>query len=216
MNGGLRYDLGRVAQWAVPLTMLSMAMEVVLLATSAQALWFVSQVEAGVLEGDALTLAADRVDQYALIAGIGYLAVVITAYIANGIWIYRASWNARQLQPFAGRITPGWAIGWFFVPFLSLWKPYLAIKETWAASLRAAEVPVWMGWWWAAWIVANVLGQISFRMSKSVTTMDDLRMVAWIDVVSALTGLCAGYLFLRIIRAISSAQMVRRPEEAFE
>lgn len=216
MNGGLRYDLAKVAAWSVPLIVLVMVMDVVVLASSANTINFVHRVDSGALQADALTAAAELVDRYALVVGIAYLVVVICAFIANGIWIYRASWNAGQLQPFPGRITPGWAVGWFFVPIMLLWKPYQAMKETWAASVPATTLPGWLGWWWAAWVSGNILGQISLRMSKTITTYEDVRMVAMIDALSSVISLVAGFLFLKIVREVSRAQAGRRPESVFE
>ena len=30
--------------------------------------------------------------------------------------------------------TPGWSVGWFFVPIMNPWKPFQAMREIWQAS----------------------------------------------------------------------------------
>ena len=73
-------------------------------------------------------------------------------------WIHRANHNARQLGATGMQFTPGWAVGWYFVPIAWFWKPYQAMTEIWRASRNPAD---WRGepasplliWWWILWIV---------------------------------------------------------------
>ena len=57
-------------------------------------------------------------------------------------WIHRANHNARQLGADDMRFTPGWAVGWYFVPIAWFWKPYQAMKEIWLASANPSD---WRG-----------------------------------------------------------------------
>ena len=73
-------------------------------------------------------------------------------------WIHRANHNARQLGAADMQFTPGWAIGWYFVPIAWFWKPYQAMREIWRASRnpadwRGAPVSPLLRWWWVLWIV---------------------------------------------------------------
>ncbi|MXW55442.1 MAG: DUF4328 domain-containing protein [Gemmatimonadales bacterium] len=73
-------------------------------------------------------------------------------------WIYRANDNARQLGAAEMRFTPGWAVGWYFIPIAWFWKPYQAMTEIWRASVnpsdwRATPVSPLLRWWWGLWIV---------------------------------------------------------------
>ena len=57
------------------------------------------------------------------------------------------------------RFTPGWAVGWYFVPIANLWKPYQAMKEIWRASKnpgnwQAETTSGFLGWWWFWWIIS--------------------------------------------------------------
>ncbi|MYL07577.1 MAG: DUF4328 domain-containing protein [Gemmatimonadales bacterium] len=76
------------------------------------------------------------------------------------MWIYRANYNARQLGAADMRFTPGWAVGWYFIPIGWFWMPYLAMREIWRASVNpadwgAAPVSPLLRWWWGLWIVAR-------------------------------------------------------------
>ena len=75
-----------------------------------------------------------------LVLGFGLLTVIV--YIATVVfflmWLYRAHEN---LQAFGVRknqleYSSGWAVGSFFVPFVSLVVPYRAIRELWQGAYR--------------------------------------------------------------------------------
>jgi Domain of unknown function (DUF4328) len=66
--------------------------------------------------------------------------------------------------------SPGWAVGFYFIPVVALWKPFLAMKEIWSASEapgdrarnspRVLKIPWLLASWWAAFNV-YVAGRIS-------------------------------------------------------
>ena len=95
--------------------------------------------------------------------------------VAFSMWIYQANATAHQLGAQGMQFTPGWAVGWFFIPIGNLFKPYQVAQETWKASdpampldrptaWRAIRGSSLIGLWWTAWIISNVLYQISFRV----------------------------------------------------
>jgi hypothetical protein len=61
------------------------------------------------------------------------IGVTLVSYVVVGRRIYRTNVNAPTFND-GMSVTPGWAIGWFFVPVANLFKPYQAMKETWIAS----------------------------------------------------------------------------------
>jgi len=73
-------------------------------------------------------------------------------------WIYRTNKNLHVLSSWSMRFTPGWAIGWYFIPIANLFKPYQAMKEIWQVSHREANGNhMLLNWWWFLWIVSGVL-----------------------------------------------------------
>src|SRR5262249_29946861 len=46
------------------------------------------------------------------------------AGIALLVWVYRANRNARALGAEGLAYSPGWSVGWFFVPLANLVMPY--------------------------------------------------------------------------------------------
>jgi len=103
---------------------------------------------------------------------------MIASFVFIGMWIYRAAWNARSL---AGArqldFTPGWSVGWYFVPFANLWKPYQAMKEIWRASARpdkveAAPTTAWLPLWWCLWLAFNIVSNFASRKAWKAQTAE--------------------------------------------
>ncbi len=96
-----------------------------------------------------------------LLTGVGFLR-----------WIHRAHVNARALGAAGMTISPGWAVGWFFIPIMNLWKPFHAMKELWQASTNPnswqneSPAPI-VNTWWTLWLLSNLLGQIALRLALS-------------------------------------------------
>ena len=97
-------------------------------------------------------------------AGLALLLAIGSA-ISWCMWQHRAHRNLRPLARSGLEYTPAWAVGWWFIPVASLWKPYGAVRELWKASdpgsdsLAWRSVPTWsaIGWWWAAWLASTVV-----------------------------------------------------------
>jgi hypothetical protein len=66
------------------------------------------------------------------------------------VWIYRAASNVRALGRTEMTISPGWCVGWFFIPFANLFMPARAMGEIATASAedeRASRPPAVIAWW---------------------------------------------------------------------
>src|ERR1043166_6019302 len=54
--------------------------------------------------------------------------IQVSFFIFLGItflrWIHRANKNLHCLSTEVMRLSPGWAIGWYFIPVANLFKPY--------------------------------------------------------------------------------------------
>src|SRR5438874_1023530 len=95
--------------------------------------------------------------------------LLIVCFFVVGRWIYRASINAHALGS-EMTITPGWAVGWYFVPFANLVKPFHAMREIWLASHESdasyeERVPL-LAWSWGLWITTNILANAAWRLGE--------------------------------------------------
>ncbi|HHL31367.1 MAG TPA: DUF4328 domain-containing protein, partial [Oceanospirillales bacterium] len=79
---------------------------------------------------------ADQLEMFQGLVAIFYLIIFLISAIIILNWLYKANQNAHQLGAKNMQFTPGWSIGWYFVPLASLFKPYQAMKELWQTSIK--------------------------------------------------------------------------------
>ena len=220
----LPYDLTRLARWCAGLLTALLALEVLFGLSLIYSIVDVNRALSGETIETVMFLDEEswRSDVAITAVSIVYGLAFVTALISNGIWIYRASANAGAIAPSETRIKPGWAVGWYFVPFANLWMPYRAMSETWEATMdvsgaQEAGVPRWFAGWWACWVIANILSTIADNALGDNYTLEDVVTSNTIYLVNGVLSLVAIYLFRRIIREVSEAQALsgRRLEEVF-
>jgi Domain of unknown function (DUF4328) len=109
------------------------------------------------------------------------LLVMLVAWIVSAIpysfWVYRANKNAHLLGAEGMKHTPGWAVGWTFIPFANLLKPYFVLDELWKASKdtsfwQAQPSSQLIGWIWVFLIAGGILSRVGTRFFESATTYD--------------------------------------------
>jgi hypothetical protein len=169
-------DLTTLTQWVKGLLVFSLLLDVIAVGSGVMEFSFLQNVAAGSLAGDFAEHATAN-DNRQMTIGVAQLVLYITTGIVFLSWIYRANGNARALGAKDMRFTPGWAVGWYFVPIMSLWKPFQAMREIWQASAapgnwQSVQTPPLLGWWWALYLGANILGQIGLRLSKNIDSVD--------------------------------------------
>jgi hypothetical protein len=91
----------------------------------------------------------------ALIVLLSILPILLAA-VAIGFlgWVHRLTVVARG-RGARLEITPGWAVGWYFIPLANLVLPWKHLREV-ARSLPAARLPP-IDAWWAALVGVLVL-----------------------------------------------------------
>lgn len=207
----MMYDLRVTARWVNGLLIASMVAEVAYLLHTLWFLNFLNALAGGRIDEFAAEERGAQIDALGGLVGLGYLAIFIACVIASGMWIYRASHNAGRLAPVQGRTTPGWAVGWFFVPVANLWKPYQAMRQTWNSTFRPSgdidqAGPPRLRWWWGTWIVSNILANISFRLSMRADDIETFTVAAFADVIGAPITIASVVLFRNIVNSVTDGQ----------
>jgi len=109
------------------------------------------------------------------------------------VWQHRAQGDlfARRLPDI--RYTPGWSVGWWFVPGANLVLPYLCMRELFGRAGAPVEDPAvrrdWrLGAWWATYLGSIALGVIGGASAMAAATsrpqLDpiDPGQTAWVTV----------------------------------
>jgi hypothetical protein len=152
---------------------------------------------------------------------VGIAALLhLVAFAISGFlilrWIHRVNSNAQTWSSTMG-VSPGWNVGFFFIPIANLWKPFQGVRETWEASQSGPDylVPTWVRWWWACWLATSILGNISFRIELQGSTASAAAFGAAIDVVTGIIGIPLALLLIRLIRELTAAQESRQHGDTF-
>ncbi|MEI9905859.1 MAG: DUF4328 domain-containing protein [Asticcacaulis sp.] len=90
------------------------------------------------------------------------VAMMIASGVVSLCWVYGACRNAHVLRP--GGVTSFAGLGRrrFFVPVVSLWKPYQTLNDIWNASLGPVNgaypksTPL-ITTWWIGFIAGNLI-----------------------------------------------------------
>ena len=110
------------------------------------------------------------------------------------MWTYRSARNARLLEGRMSAISPGMAVGAYFIPFYNWVGPFLAMKGVAQVIQRFSKGPeVWLGVWWAAWLFGGIVG-VAHRISQSLESLYVL------EVTSALAQILTAALVIRLTR----------------
>ncbi|HVZ30091.1 MAG TPA: DUF4328 domain-containing protein [Asticcacaulis sp.] len=138
-----------------------------------------------------------------LLGVVAILLFVIGLFIGGVVslcWVYGACRNAHVLRPAAKFSTPGWAVGWFFVPIASLYKPYQALRDIWIASYGPVNgqylkgPPLIVLWWWS-FLIGNLILDFAKDTGEGIVyapTLNNWMMVAGL----LITGLSTAAFFV--------------------
>jgi hypothetical protein len=129
------------------------------------------QLETGKATAD--QLATDDPVQEAL--GLLQAGLGIVTGITFLRWVYRAYKNIQGFGAENLKYTPGWAVGYYFMPILGLIRPVQVMNEIWRASENPRDwrhrPGSWLiGSWWALFLVYTVVTQIALQLSIQAST----------------------------------------------
>ncbi len=158
---------------------------------------------------------ADANDSRERIIAIIYLIAFIISAITFIQWFRRAYFNLHikvngLLQP------EGWAAGSWFVPVISLYRPYQIMKELYEEtaefltkkgfSFNSNLSTRFLGWWWALWITNNVIGQFVFRYSMRAESIDELTVSTVAGMIGDIVGIPLALITIKVIKNYSSVE----------
>lgn len=152
------------------------------------------------------------------LAGIGLFVALIVSVVLVARWIYLVTANAHVLSE-EMTITPGWSVGWYFVPIANLFKPFQAMKETWMASHyrggRYSEpTPSLLGWWWGLWLATNLLSNVAMQLEmRSDGAIPSGVFV--LDVVVAVLNVPLCLVLIEMMRRLCRVQLQAIHDETF-
>ena len=210
------------ANWTVGLLVTTCIAYALHMALTFELLGLVSQQQAGQFVSRAeLNDAMQSLD--------GMLILLVLVYIPTMVlflmWTHRASRNLQSLGSHGQRFSPGWAVGWWFVPIMFFFRPYQVMAEIWRGSdpnmpwgsnvdWKEAPVSALLAWWWLLWVASNLVGSIagySFGFTGAFDTdaIPSSAALRW-DVLASALVICDGVLAILVVRRITNREEEKR------
>jgi len=195
------------------LLIIGLVTQLALAAASSQELW------TGVLTPEALE------DPNVILVGlVALLFLVIWALVFLLCVVYtcritfRMMKNLEALDAPGMRTSPTMAVVWYFIPIANLYLPFRAFKQIWDGTFSLTSEPapgdgVALAWW-ITWVLSNITGSISFRMSLQAGGMNEIGpsnpelylSSLWVGLASSLLGAISCWFMLKSFGPVSRAQ----------
>ena len=153
----------------------------------------------------------DTTAMFYAFALIGLALGFLISVIGVGMWIYRAHATLRETGREDLEYSPGWAVGWFFIPLANLWMPYQAMRALWNESHLTDEgygnePPGELWQWWASWIGFSILSNFAARLTEA-SDGSFVQAGLVLDILSSMFSIVSALLLYRIIESITQAQI---------
>jgi len=214
---------GRLTTWIKYLLYVQVALALIAIGSNLMEYQLLTDFQNGVYFNQEMAVAdAESNDKRQQIIAFSYLAVFIISGILILKWIYQSNQNARYLGAKDMTFTPAWSIGFYFIPIVSLWKPYQAMKEIWQASQnpnnwQLEKAGPILGIWWFFWIANSVVGQVVFRMSRraqEISEIMNVNLVSQVFEVLSISLVIVTWLLINNISNMQKAQLEGDVEKA--
>lgn len=146
------------------------------------------------------------------------IASFILSTIFFLIWVYRSYSNLSPLKARNLEFSPGWAVGWWFIPFANLVKAYQVIRELWSASdpdinldldfrPRASSGNMVLGFWWGTYLFGNFVLRFSDTTAKD---LDSYKGAVFFYLVGNAIEIISAMLLILIVNDITDRQLQRK------
>jgi hypothetical protein len=155
------------------------------------------------------------------LVGGGEFLITIATYVVFCRWIVLAHRNLTGLGARYVEFTPGWAVGWFFIPIATLWKPYQAMRMLWrySCSVNQPEIqdnPAVLPAWWTLWIISSLLANFTMRLTWRADTIEEIDLATRLTIGNCVVDVILYPVAAALIGRIWQAQLAQRehPEVA--
>jgi hypothetical protein len=204
---------------SIGLVVLSLVFGLIAIVSDAMEINLINQVISGEFVSDAALDANDQrqVTVYWLSLGTYFLAIAAFMF-----FIHRVASNlpeVNHLDRWSQKFSPGWSVGWFFIPFANFVQAPRVVAELWKGShpsygLRNqrswTECPVtkviWL--WWALVVISGIMNW-SLRSIDDDSTLEDYVSAIEAVIVAEVLFLLAGIAVIWLIKTIAANQIMK-------
>ncbi|MFD6973818.1 DUF4328 domain-containing protein [Streptomyces sp. NPDC059979] len=147
-------------------------------------------------------------------------ALIVTGIVFI-VWFHRVRTNAEVFAPGTDKLSLGWAIGAWFIPFANLWLPYRIAVTTWGSSTPLGadggyrRFPLTLvNLWWGVFVLSRVLGWyggMSYSRAQSPEAVRDAATTMLVGDVLDIVAAVLAVLFVRRLTAMQHARAAQGP-----
>ena len=199
------------ARWTTYLLYACIATDVIAIASGLAQRTLLSRLAAGEELSPGEADANDA--RHGAIGTVQTLAFIIAAVIWL-VWLHRAYSNLGAIGTRKSRFTSGWAVGYWFVPFINLVRPYQIVVDLWlrSDSLNSQDSaldlarPSIISWWWGVYLLFGLGGRLVVSYAQSAQSLSQLLQMTDIDMSVDAIGIVAALLAIAVVRGIDQRQ----------
>ena len=165
--------------------------------------------------GEISTETATANDTREQIIGIIYLIAFVISGVTFIQWFRRAYFNLHLRVNHLSQ-TEGWAAGSWFVPIVSLFRPYQIMKELYqetkellvkkGLSINENFATASLGWWWTLWIINSAIGQFVFRYSMKAESIDEFTISTVASMIGNIVGIPLSIITVKVIKDYANVE----------
>ncbi len=170
-------------------------------------------------DADAIMAKAEMLDSLVSVIGLLGLALYIMAIVLFVRWfrVMADDLHARGKL----NVTVNAAIWSWFIPVVSLFRPYQVIRQMIAEASQRGIAGFIAGVWWAVWIVSNMVTNMLFRNDIGAILGDDATIPQLVassehDIISDAGTFVSGLLCIATIALVTKASQSWPPSGADE
>jgi len=142
------------------------------------------------------------------------IALLILSVIVWLAWTWRAYRNLQLVGSQQTDTSPGWAVGYWFIPFINLYKPFQITKELWSRSAQGNHSGLdrdkpdasLVGFWWIVWIINSFFNRYASRQSGDAKTIASLLSSNKELIIANVVGVLAAVLAFAVVTRIHRYQ----------
>ena len=197
--------LRRRGNWVLALTALYIVLAVVSIGSGLAEIELIQRME----RGESITIeAATANDNRQAVVAFIYFITYLALAVAFLKWIYRAAENLAVIHPAEQLVSPGWAVGWWFIPIANLWKPYQVMTAIWKGSdPNSSPAPRIILIWWCVWLLSDLMALISdISINFDDLAIEELIRFGQLGVVADALSIVAAVLLFYLVRRIGINQ----------
>ena len=148
-----------------------------------------------------------------LIAILSLVLFLATA-LCWWMWQHRAYSNLRLIGSRETEFTPGWSVGYWFIPIVNLFRGYQITAELYRRSeiqngrdsIGGLSGSPLVGSWWAAYLVWGGAVRFASTIGKEAHTLPTLISATDLELLAHVVGIAATILALLVIQSIDRFQ----------